>query len=512
MVPRFLQLLELDTTADERAIRRAYAQKLKKIDQETDPAAFQALRSLYDAALNWAQQRNTSSPAPRFQADDEGYDASSPPEPAPAYALDDVAVSTLQVETPAAVPPTPGEDAMERATTAFANFMEEFAAFAAEQNNKPNAEVLQTSLERVMADDAFISMAARDIFEHKLASLLAQGWKPGHEALFVAATKVFRWEEERRHLQGFGHVGFILERALQEQALYLRQQPRDRGIQRTLIIRLRNPAEPSRQELIASFALLENLLRYFPTWMSIITDVSKQRRWRELHAALPPTKPVKPVTKKRVPAASTNTGSSGSRWTLVLVLIMFTSVARFLNSEPAPPPSALPDMSAISSRYLAAHIPPPEQPASILSEAKPVEPSSVRSAPQPLSKHAVAVLVRKAPSADVCNEVYKISQDHGLGMPSQDADPGPGFDRQILACVGKQHWPIGMMNSAAVEQALKRERARLAIELQTDLTQLRPEPRTPPRLSPVAPSFDGVSTNTEEPTATKTLPVNADQP
>lgn len=49
--------LELEPDADERAIKRAYAKRLRTTRPDEDPAAFQQLHEAYQAALAWAQYR-----------------------------------------------------------------------------------------------------------------------------------------------------------------------------------------------------------------------------------------------------------------------------------------------------------------------------------------------------------------------------------------------------------------------------------------------------------------------
>lgn len=52
-----LQVLELDASADERAIKRAYAKRLRVTRPDGDPEAFQQLHEAYQAALQWARER-----------------------------------------------------------------------------------------------------------------------------------------------------------------------------------------------------------------------------------------------------------------------------------------------------------------------------------------------------------------------------------------------------------------------------------------------------------------------
>lgn len=57
--PWFLQQLGLDDTADARAIKRAYAVRLRQIDQVTDIDGFNALHRVYKAAQAWAERHVT---------------------------------------------------------------------------------------------------------------------------------------------------------------------------------------------------------------------------------------------------------------------------------------------------------------------------------------------------------------------------------------------------------------------------------------------------------------------
>jgi hypothetical protein len=59
----FLEALDLDDEANLRDIRLAYARKLKQLDLAAAPAAFQALRDTYEAALAWAQDDARTAPA-----------------------------------------------------------------------------------------------------------------------------------------------------------------------------------------------------------------------------------------------------------------------------------------------------------------------------------------------------------------------------------------------------------------------------------------------------------------
>ena len=87
-----LTLLGLDADADERAIKRAYAAKLKTVRPDEDPEGFQRLNEAYRAALEWAMRR-PARPAPPVISGGgaEALVGSHPGSPAESVAQADVA-------------------------------------------------------------------------------------------------------------------------------------------------------------------------------------------------------------------------------------------------------------------------------------------------------------------------------------------------------------------------------------------------------------------------------------
>lgn len=232
-----LKYLGLLPGADERAIRQAYAQALKQIDQQADPAAFQALREAYDNAMHGARRADTTPSKPSS------------------------------------------------ALTVFTEFREHCAGISAAQRSMaaPWREQLSVSL----ADPRLLEISAREQFEQHIADLLASGWQPGHEALFVVAIEAFGWETDLHRVRQLGRAGIRLDAAIQERASFSEQATVRRYEQGLLISRLRDATPPTLRELLRHKALVKRLPVSFPHWLPIITSTDNIAQWRRLASNLP---------------------------------------------------------------------------------------------------------------------------------------------------------------------------------------------------------------------------------
>lgn len=201
-LPPSLRRLGLKTDADERAVRRAYAQRLKAIDQEAEPAAFQRLREDYEAALAWISSRDTD-----WDEDEEDDLEEDNAEEVPGP----VAHATFEAAPLPPDKPTPGQEALEV-----------FRAFEAQVRTWPQDTTVHgglvafRALTTVLEDPRLISLEARFQFEVHVAHLLLETGLPGRRALFTAATKVFQWTQDRRRLAALGHAGAVLNREIDQ--------------------------------------------------------------------------------------------------------------------------------------------------------------------------------------------------------------------------------------------------------------------------------------------------------
>ncbi|MYN03717.1 hypothetical protein GTP41_16615 [Pseudoduganella sp. DS3] len=262
----FLIRLGLRPDVDAKDIRRAYSRELKKIDQEADPAGFQELREAYETALNWHAHM-------QFEAAQQAAEE-APPAPAPA-----------RVPVPAPEPdPAPSllmaqEDPYQLADQAFQKFLAS-TEMLVQRNDTRHRTLWKTVLQRSLDDDRLLNLTARAIFEARIVHLLASGWKPGHETLFVVANDIFEWERDRNRILKFGEAGGMVNRAIDEWKVYESLPPATVSTFKQLINFMRATPDPSgagRNDLMSFYQMASR----FYTWLAVIIDRQILEAWGE---------------------------------------------------------------------------------------------------------------------------------------------------------------------------------------------------------------------------------------
>jgi protein TonB len=191
------------------------------------------------------------------------------------------------------------------------------------------------ALDRSLADTRLINLDARAYFEWLLACTLAEGWRPGHEVLFVAVAERFDWVTDQHRLAQFGRAGHFINNAINERLNYDRQSARAREDQRQLILQLRQTEHPGQQRVITNLPHLEHLIRSYPHWLGIIAPVENIQRWREWDAQVPKWRrrftyqspapelasaPEKPMSKK-------------FSWALMLAVLLMSVLGRLSHNQ-----------------------------------------------------------------------------------------------------------------------------------------------------------------------------------
>ncbi|WLE61542.1 hypothetical protein GIY62_29210 [Burkholderia plantarii] len=293
--------------------------------------------------MAWAARQPRATPA---RPDPQEPDAAAPPAAAQArqsYGQRSYAQATVVPRMRAAEPPPPisppapiplparqpDHDARALAARAFDRFLAAFRDETGASREAPDRAAWRDRLERALASEELVGIRARDLFEYRFATLLAQGWKRGHEVLFTAAVEVFQWDADRVRLRAFGQAGALLERALQERATFDHQPAKRRQSQRLFIQRLRDPGAPTRRELQSDFLPLKRIVDNYPTWLAMVTDTGRLAAWREAYVALPQ----RAQRASERGAARQEGGSIGGRWRYVGAVLFIGAVIRLAGYE-----------------------------------------------------------------------------------------------------------------------------------------------------------------------------------
>ncbi|WP_457422166.1 hypothetical protein [Roseateles sp. P5_E7] len=311
-----LARLGLRSDADARSVRRAYAQQLKRIDQETQPREFQALREAYELALHVASRREAEAAAQADAQPEAPVVAETPREqPKP--------------PEPAGFLPT---DSGELAKAVFQTF-----AGRVSTGFKEEAEA-SAALQDALADDRLLNLEARTLFELQVAHLIMDGWQPGHEFLFGPACEVFSWEKDRAHLRVFGQLGAALDAAINEKLIFFQQTHEQFDRLRHVIRRLRSDTPPTPTLLREDLPLVQMLVQRYPNWLRLVTSQSNINTWFQ---HLPEEPPAPTAQAEPLPALQRGwkPGPALTPWFFVLcAVIMLGKLFSTQTPSYRPPP------------------------------------------------------------------------------------------------------------------------------------------------------------------------------
>jgi hypothetical protein len=231
-----LARLQLDGSATERDVKKAYARELKLIDPATQPQAFAELREAYESALAQvrftAQFSGESEPAGRTDeagASGQGREESGgdTPAPQPAEAAEghpEEAEEPRRAQPEPAFIDTAAEKPAPRSTPEsspppshlpFERFVE---ALTFPSSDLPAAQAM---LRHWLAQDGLMLMAAREAFELELMEALAsRRFGQRTAVVFLAASQAFHWNSGRHGLlERTGPNGAYISSLLYEMAV-----------------------------------------------------------------------------------------------------------------------------------------------------------------------------------------------------------------------------------------------------------------------------------------------------
>lgn len=264
-MPWFLEMLQLPPHADERAVRRAYAVRLKSIDPATDPAGFARLREAYEAARAWAadEDHEVLADLPAARPVDQ---------PVPAF-------EPAIAEETSGPPEVATVDPLEQA----ASLVDRFA----ERITRGSRGDVRRELETCTAELRLQYIDAPGIFEDVLIDRLARGLLEMRAAVFTHASEHFHWQEIG-HLASLGPKGAWIDAVEAQRMAWISLAAVPGRANRLSLI---EQADAARGDLPTGivrrwFEVRDDFQR-FPAYLGLYLTPQHQREWAARYDALP---------------------------------------------------------------------------------------------------------------------------------------------------------------------------------------------------------------------------------
>jgi len=313
--------LGIEATRDTRAVRRAYAVKLKSIDQAAEPERFERLRAAYTYALALAERESAAS------------------EPIDSAAADDPPPSQREADPiPAAVPSNESSSPRADIQAIYAQVLDGAKSQSTEQLSDRLLAALdgildlktREELELLVLNDVFTPRPFRERLMTAAATTF--GWNDSLRHLadrsFDAAREMYVWLQERAALEaGIAGQGWRIAQPLTWATEYY--AARERGV----------PLDDEARIVEA----IQFMRRAFPTVLRYRVDAGIVDYWLER------AQQVEGDTLKR--AASHNTPKAAARrgirpwWAIIVLMSALASITNTINrperrTDPYPLPSA----------------------------------------------------------------------------------------------------------------------------------------------------------------------------
>lgn len=408
--PWFLDHLGLTTAADAAEIKRAYAVRLKQVDQSTDIDGFMRLRDAYAAATAWCRHANDGAAA---------GPATIAVTPGPTQLPPSSSTVAATTEIPLPDPHAP----VNVATRALQQLEQRLGS------GEPPDRVFGEQLIGLRGEHLQVTA----IFEAMLIDGLAAMRLPQRLALFGAACDQLGWNDVV-HVQQMGARGGWI-RAVQEEEIAWKRTAAATGCN-DLFDRLGGAPALDRTDLAPSHFTrdatlrwpdMQQLLKSYPHYLALRVERSALTAWEQAFAALPPRDKAmaesfsnlpSPAVYRRTAPPRERTNYRGLAGAAFVIVMALSAMSHLFDNHAIPP----------------------------LQTAPAIEPATPHTRPVPQ---------RIAINADVCRRLERMIHAPDWAPPS---DP---LERDYLiaavwGCIGTKDWPNWQSFDPALERLNKR--------------------------------------------------------